>query len=143
MAGKIISEIYSIFPTRESCLKFIEEIRWKHKPRCPHCGSDRVSALPKESRYHCNSCNTSFSVTVNTIFHNTRIPLQKWFLAIDLFSKSEKRLSVRKLASLIDVNKNTAWAMIAKLKKAFGEYSGLMSELIDKGNELVKKKFKI
>lgn len=143
MGQRIISEIYKLFPTRESCLRFIEEIRWKHKPRCPHCGADRVSGLPRELRYHCNNCNTSFSVTVNTLFHNTRIPLQKWFLAIDIFSKTERHISVRKLAVMLDVNKNTAWAMSIKLKKALSEYSVLFSELAEHWNKLLPERVSV
>ncbi len=143
MGQSIISEIYKLFPTRESCLRFIEEIRWSHKPRCPHCGADRVSELPRESRYHCNNCNTSFSVTVNTLFHNTRIPLQKWFLAIDIFSRTERKISVRKLAEILDVNKNTAWAMSTKLKKAFNEYSVLFSELAEYGNKFLHERVEV
>ena len=126
-----LSDIYKLFPTKESCLRFIENIRWKNKPRCPHCGSFRVSPLFKESRYHCNCCNRSFSVTVKTIFHNTRVPLQKWFLAIDIFSKAEKSFSVRALAEKLEVNKNTAWGMIGKLTKAFDEYGELLGQIIE------------
>lgn len=69
-------------------------------------------------RHHCNACNTSFSVTVNTIFHNTRIPMQKWLAAITLYMEDEKKITVRKLADALEVNKNTAWAMLNRLKEA-------------------------
>jgi DNA-binding transcriptional regulator YhcF (GntR family) len=41
--------------------------------------------------------------------------LQKWFEAITLVLKSEKKVSVRKLASEINVNKNTALQMLNKI----------------------------
>ncbi len=135
-----MSDVYKLFPTRESCITFIETIRWRNNPVCPHCGSNRVSVMKQESRYHCNSCNISFSVTVKTLFHNTRIPLQKWFLAIDLFSKTSKNLSVRRLAEMIEVNKNTAWTMRNRLKKAFNEYGELLIQLVESGEELLLKR---
>ncbi|NQT60091.1 MAG: transposase [Bacteroidetes bacterium] len=126
----VISEFYKIFPKKEDCIRFIEKIRWRNKPVCPHCNSHRITPMKKEFRYHCNTCNISFSVTVKTLFHNTRIPLQKWFAAIEIFIRNEKLISVRKLAEVIEVNKDTAWTMISRLKLASVEYGGLIADLI-------------
>lgn len=137
MKTALISDVYKLFPTKESCIKFIERIRWKNKPVCPHCGSIRVSRLPKESRYHCNNCNTSFSVTVKTLFHNTRIPLQKWFLALEIFSSSEIKPSVRSLAEMIGVDKDTAWVMLNRMRQAFAEYGEFLGQIIEAGERML------
>jgi transposase-like protein len=110
-------EIKKIFSGNEASLRFLETLRWGKTPVCPHCGSCRVSRLKRELRYHCNACNISFSATVNTPFHNTRIPLQKWFRALILLFENNNRLSARRLAAEIKVNKNTAWQMLSRLKK--------------------------
>ena len=140
MKTPVISDVYKLFPTKESCIRFIEHVRWKNKPVCPHCGSYRVSTMSRESRYHCNSCNTSFSVTVKTLFHNTRIPLQKWFLALEIFSASEKKLSARSLAEMVGVNKDTAWAMLNRMREAFTEYGELLGQLVEFGERMLGKK---
>jgi len=59
--------------------------------------SANQTPMPKEKkrRYHCNNCNTSFSVTVGTIFHRTHLPIQKWFLAIAIILNAKKGLSAR------------------------------------------------
>jgi transposase-like protein len=85
-----IIEIYKQYPTDNDCLEHLEKVRWPGGPRCPYCNSANASALPKEYRYHCNNCNTSYSVTVGTIFHNTKLDLQKWFLAISLILNAKK-----------------------------------------------------
>ncbi len=113
-----LSDLKILFPDNASSLKFLEKLRWGKKPQCPHCGSDRVTSFKNENRHHCNACNVSFSATVKTIFHNTRIPLQKWFKAIALVLHSEKKVSVRKLALVINVNKNTAWQMLNKINES-------------------------
>jgi transposase-like protein len=110
-----LSDLKILFPDKASSLTFLENIRWGKKPICPHCGSERITSFKKEHRHHCNACNVSFSATVNTIFHNTRIPLNKWFAALALLFKSDQKVSARKLASEINVNKNTAWQMLSKL----------------------------
>jgi len=74
--------------------------------------------MKRQFRHHCNACNISFSVTVNTVFHNTRIPMQKWLAAVVLYGENDKKITVRKLAEVLEVNKNTAWTMLNRLKDA-------------------------
>jgi transposase-like protein len=116
-----IVSIYKRFPTEAACLAHIEAARWKGRPACPYCTSDRVTKAKDDWRYHCNACNTSFSVTVNTIFHHTRLDLQKWFLAVVLMLNAKKGLSARQLARDIDVNKNTAWYVNMRIRRAMAE----------------------
>ncbi|MBW6458689.1 MAG: transposase [FCB group bacterium] len=110
------SEIKKIFPGKSAALHFLETLRWGNSPVCPHCGSRRITRFKQELRNHCNACNISFSATVNTPFHNTRIPLQKWFHALILLFENNNRLSARRLATEIKVNKNTAWQILSRLK---------------------------
>jgi transposase-like protein len=112
-----IVSIYKRFPTGDACLAHIEQVRWKGRPTCPYCTSPRVSKTTGW-RHHCNACNTSFSVTVNTIFHHTHLDLQKWFLAISLILNAKKGLSARQISRDIDVNKNTAWYLGMRIRRA-------------------------
>src|SRR5712691_2667274 len=116
-----ITRIYELFPTESACIAHLEAVRWKGKPICPYCQSDRATAAPEEQRHHCNNCNTTFSVTVGTIFHQTHLPLQKWLLAVSLVLNAKKGLSARQLARDLDVNKNTGWRMGMQIRKAMAE----------------------
>lgn len=116
-----IIEIFKRFPTQDHCLDHLETVWWAGKPICPYCNSNRVSSLKSEHRHHCNNCNTSFSVTVSTIFHNTKLPLQKWFLAVALTLNAKNGLSARQLARQIRVNKDTAWRITMKIRDAMAE----------------------
>lgn len=113
-----IAQIYRIFPKEEDCLAHLEKVRWNGTPTCPYCQSTRSTPLPEEGRHHCNNCNTSFSVTVQTIFHRTKLPLQKWFLAISLILNAKKGISARQLARDLEVNKDTAWYMGMRIRKS-------------------------
>jgi len=113
-----IVSIYKRFPTADDCLSHIETVRWKGRPMCPYCTSDRATKAKTDWRYHCNACNTSFSVTVNTIFHHTHLDLQKWFLAIALILNAKKGISARQLARDIEVNRNTAWYLGMRIRRA-------------------------
>lgn len=116
-----IIKIYKTFPTQESCLEYLEQVRWKGQPTCPYCKSTNSTSAPKEQRHHCNNCNTSFSVTVGTIFHKTHLDFQKWFLAISLILNAKKGISARQLARDLEVNKNTAWYMAMRIRRAMNE----------------------
>lgn len=113
-----IPEIYKKFPNETDCIEYLEKIRWGHIPVCPYCNSKNSTPLNGENRHHCNTCNTSFSVTVKTILHRSHLPLQKWFLAICLLLNAKKGISARQLAREIRVNKDTAWSIGMKIRRS-------------------------
>lgn len=126
-----IVKIYKTFPTQDDCIAYLEKIHWNSKPQCPYCKSFNATPMPKEHRYHCNNCNTSYSVTVGTIFHKTKLDLQKWFLGISLMLNAKKGISARQLARDLDVNKNTAWYMGMRIRRAMVEQRELMNGFVE------------
>jgi transposase-like protein len=126
-----IIQVYKRYPKHSDCTQHLERVRWPDGPRCPYCKSARITALPAQLRHHCNGCNTSFSVTVQTIFHNSKLDLQKWFLAIALILNAKKGLSARQLAQDIEVNKNTAWYMGMRIRKALEDDGGLLRSIVE------------
>ncbi len=115
--------------THQDYLDLLELLRWQGKPRCPYCGSTHAAALKKERRYHCNDCFTSYSVTVGTLFHKTRVDLTKWFQAIRFVLDESEKISVRRLAKAIGVSKNTAAYMISRIRKAQKEEPELLKRI--------------
>lgn len=85
-------------------------------PTCPYCKSTKPHSTPAELRHFCHTCKTSYRVTIGTIFHDTRLPLQKWFLATALILNAKKGISSRQLARDIEVHKNTAWSGFLYIK---------------------------
>lgn len=109
------------FPDQKSCIEYLECIRWGSEASCPHCDSKDV-ARKKESgkgrvgRWLCNACSASFKVTSGTVFHSTKIALQKWFLAISLIANAKKSLSSHQLARDLDLNQKTAWFLMTRVR---------------------------
>ena len=128
-----IVSIYKQFPNEADCITYLERVRWQDKPICPYCNSTNSTLLPKEQRHHCNNCNTTFSVTVNTIFHQTHLPLQKWLLAVTLVLNAKKGIAARQLARDLEVNRNTAWRMGMKIRQAMidTEQRNLLTGLVE------------
>jgi transposase-like protein len=116
-----LSLVYREFPELHNCINYLEKVIWNNKPTCPYCKSTYQTPMPKERRYHCNMCNTSFSVLVGTIFENSKLDFQKWFLAIYLVINARKGISARKLAKEIEVTKDTALRMHMRIKKGMQE----------------------
>ena len=130
-----IVKIYELFPTEADCIAHLERVRWHGTPICPYCKSDRITPMPSEHRHHCNGCNTTFSVTVNTIFHHTHLDLQKWFLAISLVLNAKKGISSRQLARDIGVNKDTAWYVGMRIRNSMFEQPELMRGIVEMRSE--------
>ena len=99
-------------------LSLLELARWGSVPTCPYCSSTRVSTYAIQKRYHCNTCNTSFSATVGTLFHNTKISLEKWYEAISYLIVDGRDLSGRELARKLGVNRNTGCRMTLSIQSA-------------------------
>ena len=109
------------FPDQESCIQHLERVRWHGKPVCPHCGCIEIKRKKEESigrvgRFHCSACKASFKVTQGTVFHGTKIPLQKWFLAISLVLNAKKGLSSYQLQRDLDLNQKTAWYIMIRIR---------------------------
>ena len=118
--------------THEDCLTYLEKIRWGGTPKCPYCSSSNCTAIKQERRYHCNNCFNSYSVTVGTLFHKSHVDLPKWFLAIELVVNSPTSITVRKLAFQLDVNKNTACYLIARIRTAITEEPELIHNIMNR-----------
>lgn len=126
-----IMQIFCQFPDQDSCIKHLEAVRWADGVTCSYCESENTYEMPKESRHHCNSCKKSFSVTINTIFHDTRIPLQKWFLAIALIINAKKGISARQLGRDLEVNKDTAWRMAMKIREGMQDSGDMLTGIVE------------
>ena len=96
----------------------LEQIRWGNKPVCPYCESINTYRLKQEHRHHCNVCRKSFSVTVGTMLHDTRLPLPKWFRAIRLIVNAENAMSAKQLQRDLRVSYKTAWSMKQRIRDA-------------------------
>ncbi|MDJ0695642.1 IS1595 family transposase [Mastigocoleus sp. MO_188.B34] len=119
-----------MFETHEECLVCLEEIRWDGTPTCPYCGSVKATKYKKKHRYRCNSCFTSYSVTVGTLFHKTHVDLRKWFRAILLLRKLNPDISIRKLAQEIQVNRATASQMVNRIVTASPEQAEILRKIV-------------
>ena len=113
--------IFTQFPDQEACIEHMENVRWGDDPSCPHCGSVRVARKQEKGRigrWNCHDCKSSFNVLNGTVMEKTRLPLQKWFLAISLMLNAKKGLSSCQLARDLDMRQKSAWYMQQRIRAA-------------------------
>src|ERR1035438_8500207 len=128
------------FATPEACNDFIESMRWPDGVTCLACESDKVTkyqkqvgsrtrvnpttgksetkAVPERILYVCLECGLQLSATTGTIFHDTHLDLEKWFMAVALMVNAKKGLSALQLKRDINVAYKTAWYLNHRIRKA-------------------------
>ncbi len=111
------------FGSEEKCRAYLEELRWPDGPVCPRCEGLGVSRISTRDQFECNAkgCRYQFSVTAGTLFHDSHLPLWKWFLAIYLMCESKKGISAKQLQRMLKVTYKTAWYLSHRVRAAMGD----------------------
>lgn len=114
-------QIQSQFSSEQDYHNHLADLRWSGEIKCTFCESSNIHNRKSSCRFKCKDCGKSFSSTSGTILHNTKLPLSKWFMAISIILNAKKGISSLQLSRTIGVNKNTAWFMQMRLRKAMKE----------------------
>src|SRR5579862_524766 len=138
MAVKLI-DVAKKFATPEACNDFLEALRWPNGVECVHCQSKRVSkyvkqestrqrlntegvmqtkTVPARILYVCLDCKKQFSVGEGTLFNDTHLSLDKWFMAAALMVNAKKGLSAKQIQRDLGCAYKTAWYLCHRIRKA-------------------------
>lgn len=135
-------DVSKAFATDEQCLAYLEHKRWPKGVRCPICGAREISRITRtvdetktrtekkqnkrKQLYQCleKTCKQQFSATTGTIFHDSHLPLSKWFTAIALLVDAKKGMSALQLSRHLACNYRTAWYLRRRHFRADGEPDG-------------------
>ncbi len=136
-----VIDVSKKFGTTAECVAYLEKMRWPNGVRCLVCGSDKISKfvtnettrerknrkgqtviskVPARHLYTClePTCAYQFSSTTGTIFHDTHLPLEKWFQAVALMVNAKKGLSAKQMERDLGVTYRTAWYLNHRIRKA-------------------------
>ncbi len=115
-----IVELLRMFPTQDSCIAWLEKVRWNGQPTCAHCGgTEKIGpAKTKAHAWWCGECRKYFTVTTGTIMHATKTPLQNWIVAIHSVMTARKGVSAMQLSKELGVQYRTAWYMLHRIREA-------------------------
>ncbi len=83
-------------------------------------------AARKPLPYWCGECRRHFSIRTGTVMHRSKIGLQKWAIAIYLWSTSLKGLSSMRLHRDLNITQKSAYFMAQRLREAWSDSPGSM-----------------
>jgi transposase-like protein len=107
------------FGDEESCLRYIERLRWPQGFACSRCGQAGEPYRLSRTRLMCPACRYQCTVTAGTIFQKTRTPLRNWFAAVWYVTNQKSGVSALGLQRVLGVpSYQTAWAMLHRLRRA-------------------------
>lgn len=113
-----LMKLFDRFGSTEKCRLYLERLRWPEGVRCIRCQSSKISLIQKRKQFDCDTCHYQFSVTAGTIFHDSHLPLPKWFAAIFLICESKKGISALQLKRTLKVAYKTAWYLCHRIREA-------------------------
>jgi ISXO2-like transposase domain/Transposase zinc-ribbon domain len=150
-----IIDVKTKFGSTEQCVAYLEKMRWPDGVRCLVCGCAKISKfvtnettrervnrkgvtkevrVPARHLYTClePTCGFQFSPTAGTIFHDTHLPLEKWFQAVALMCNAKKGLSAKQMERDLGVAYRTAWYLNHRIRKAMEDGApGLLTGVVE------------
>jgi transposase-like protein len=111
-----------VFHDEARAREYLESLHWPDGAECPRCESMRVTKVrgttARPGLYMCNDCRRQFTVTVGTIFEDSKIPLSKWLLAYRLLSGGKKGHSANELSRMLGITYKSAWFMAHRIRES-------------------------
>jgi len=122
------------FATDDKARKHLEAVLWRDGVVCPHCKCNdqtkfalRTANPEKKIRAglrFCSNCKSQFTVTIDTIFEDSHIPLRKWLMAWYLLCSSKKGISSLQLKRQLEIgNYGSALFMAHRIRHALKDDS--------------------
>jgi len=114
-------DVINLFDTDEKCRELLVRLRWPNGVECPRCKGPVVELETAKQLFYCKECDYQFTVTANTIFNDSHLPLQKWFLTTLLLCEARKGMSANQIKRTLGVSYKTAWFLCHRIRAAMKE----------------------
>lgn len=111
-----IMKLVEQYNNDDACREVLAKLRWPDGVTCPHCQSKSIRNSYTRDQFDCASCGYQFSVTSGTIFHDSHLPLKKWFVAVYLMVESKKGISANQMKRTLSVSYKTAWYLCHRIR---------------------------
>jgi transposase-like protein len=124
-------DVITMFDTDERCRELLVRLRWPNGPECPRCKMPAVELATAKQLFYCKGCDYQFSVTSGTVFNDSHLPLQKWFLATLLLCESRKGHSANQMKRELGISYKTAWYLCHRIRYAMTEVHKMLDGTVE------------
>lgn len=120
-----LRQFQSRFPTEDSCLEHLFQVRFGTDFDCPGCGRPaRFTRVKGRRSYQCQWCAHQVYPTAGTPFDRTRTPLRDWFFVMFQFCSTRNGLAAKEVERQLGVTYKTAWRMCHMIREYMGAVDG-------------------
>ena len=113
-----LRQFQSRFPTEDSCLDHLFQVRYGSDFNCPKCERPaKYSRVKGRRSYQCNWCAYNLYPTAGTPFDRTRTSLRDWFYVMFLFTTTRNGVAAKRVQREIGVTYKTAWRMCHQIRQ--------------------------
>jgi transposase-like protein len=117
-----LNDLTHMYSTDEQCRALLKKLRWPYGVECLRCKSKQVFELSDYAKFECGECHYQFSVTTQTIFHDTHLPLETWLMAVLLLVEARKGISANQIKRTLSIGSyKTAWYLCHRIRAAMNE----------------------
>lgn len=127
-------EFFQQFPNEEASRLYFEKNRWNGQIACPHCGSVSTAECKdhKPMPYRCRDCRKHFSVRTGTVLEESRLPLQKWLMAIYMMTTARKGIPSTQMARELGITQKSAWFLAQRIRETWlSSFNGDMGNTVE------------
>jgi transposase-like protein len=120
-APQTLLEAVLHFSNLDVCHEYMAKIKWPTgKPVCPKCGCTKIGRIASRRMFQCKekTCRKQFSVKVGTIFEDSPLGLDKWFVAVWCIANAKNGISSCELSRALGVTQKSAWFMLHRIRLA-------------------------
>lgn len=109
------------YADRKTCFETMLSVKWPDgKITCPKCHGELIGRIESRSMLQCKLkvCRKQFSVKVGTIFEDSPIGLDRWFVAVWCIANAKNGISSHELGRALGITQKTAWFMLHRVREA-------------------------
>lgn len=132
---RTLIEAVRYFSDIDRCNERMVQVRWPDgKIVCPHCNSERVGKIETRKLLRCKDCRKQFSYKVGTIFEDSPLGLDKWFVAVWAVANCKNGVSSMEIHRALGITQKSAWHMLHRIRLAM--QTGTFSKIGGPGKEV-------
>src|SRR6266576_6753326 len=124
----IVAALQKACSDETAAVEFLDRQRWGDSPVCPRCEATDVFKLTgrdgkrnKRFLWVCRDCGGQFTVRINTVFEDSRIPLRHWCYAFWAACASKKGVSALQIKRQTGLSYKSALFLMHRIRWAMAE----------------------